>query len=200
MTFQTRVVLTENPADYQWPKRATEELVSSFCDVLGIQQIRELTTEVHRRPLGEHTTKTVVLAGQKITTEAQQASLKIIEEAPVGVQIVLVLPVGTSILPTVLSRVVVEVDARTTETVTFTDWLAQTHKQRLATIDANLKAKDADWIVALKLGLQNYVLSQKSGDVQVRKDCQFVLEQLETRGASNKMLLEHLALTLPLTR
>jgi hypothetical protein len=68
------------------------------------------------------------------------------------------------------------------------------YSERLTVIDTALKKKDMLWQRAMKQGLIEYVAGCKDARLA---DLEYVARMLLTRGASNKMLLEHAALTLP---
>lgn len=73
---------------------------------IQINQIRELKKHIYQKPLKYKNKFIVIENAQKLTTEAQNALLKILEEPPTHAIIVLEAPNKESILQTILSRVV----------------------------------------------------------------------------------------------
>jgi len=195
-----RIILTDIPADFAVDGNAKTEIYRLDTDSIGIDQIRDIVTEAHRRPKDGYDSKHIVLTGFKITSESQQASLKILEETPKDVYITVVLPVGTQLLDTVLSRVELEKIDDVSQDVTLKAWLQLSYKDRIAEIEAKTKAKDTAWMQSMKSGLEKYSVNQSLAAADGLKELEIITENLLTRGASNKMLLEHLALSLPLTR
>ncbi len=192
------IVLCADPQEHVFSVADRCELVRTDHDLVGINEIRSLITEAHRRPLEGYSTKSIALTGLKITTEAQQAALKILEEPPDGVSLVFVLPTGTHLLKTVLSRVQLQTVQEQVVTTEFSDWLKLSYSDRISLIEEKIKSKDNGWIQLIKVGLYQYSKNTNSQSLNELKELQLVVDNLLTRGASNKMLLEHLALSLPL--
>ncbi|MEN9920542.1 MAG: polymerase delta subunit [Candidatus Parcubacteria bacterium] len=165
----------------------------------GIDDVRTLTQHAHRRPDSDATLRVILVATEFVTEEAQQALLKLIEEPPVSTRFVFIIPFGYSFLPTLESRferqeavgVLVENDI-------FVVFKAGGFAARLASIEQATKAKDHAWQQQIKRGLTAYLEHERFKLPQsVVSELEFVVRLLLTRGASNKFLLEHLALTLP---
>lgn len=195
-----RVILTDTPNNYDTKTPSDSELYRVQAEIIGINEVRSLIAEAHRRPQTGYTQKHLIIVGLKITSEAQQATLKILEEPPENCTIILILPTGTQLLSTIHSRVVLEVDTGTVDNTIFIDWQKLSLSERLAEVDSRTKNKDTDWMKSIKQGVQSYCLKNNHRVSTVLPELQLVLEHLLTRGASNKMLLEHLAVNLPLTR
>jgi DNA polymerase III delta prime subunit len=195
-----RVVFTEAPDQFSVDTEDTVEGTIVRSEIIGIDEIRELSAEAHRRPREGFTEKHIYLIGLKITSEAQQAALKILEEPPVGVTITLVLPSGTPLFDTVLSRVIVSQLDEASKDEVLTDWLSLSVAERLIEIEQRIKKQDTVWMNSIKSALQKHVSSSTSMSGEILKEVDFALSHLLTRGASNKMLFEHIALALPLTR
>ena len=174
--------------------------VDDFYNVrFGIDDARDLVRKAHNRPV-ETEIQTLVVRTEFITLEAQNALLKVLEEPPQSTNLVFIVPSGFTILPTLASRFnEVLLDKSSTDTdlsEIFSKFLLQSYKDRLASIDQSAKKKDVEWQLAVKQGLVQY-LRQKSETIDSLQSLEYVARTLLTRGASNKMLLEHVALTLP---
>ena len=165
----------------------------------AIADVRALIATAHRRPAGVAQEQLLLVATEFITEEAQQALLKIIEEPPVSTRFVFIIPEGYSFLPTLESRFERQPSfTETTPSETFSDFIKAEYSERLSRIEESTKKKDQVWQADIKRGLMEYLktASQTLSALQL-KELEYVLRLLLTRGASNKFLLEHLALTLP---
>lgn len=194
----SEILFSDKPAAFTLPEGEGEVHVFHY-DQIGIDEIRALTVEAHRKPAVADSGKQIVVTAKKISLEAQQAALKILEEPPASVRITIVLPVGTQLLSTVLSRVQTHVVDQTSDTSCFDDWRSTSYADRLGVIEEKLKTKDIEWMQSFKHGLQQHLKQSHGYSSIVLKQLDFVVNEFLTRGASNKMVLEHLALSLPLT-
>lgn len=167
----------------------------------GIDDVRTLIAHAYRRPDGEDELRTLLVATEFITEEAQQALLKIVEEPPLSTAFVFVIPEGYSFLPTLESRF--ERLGSLGDGVgdeTFSSFLELSYKDRLALVEEVTKKKDHAYQAKLKKGLIAY-LKQEGGSLSLAapntlSELEYITRLLLTRGASNKMLLEHMSLTL----
>jgi DNA polymerase III delta prime subunit len=166
----------------------------------GINDVRALTNHAHRRPDGEDATRVILVATEFITEEAQQALLKLIEEPPLSTKFVFVIPSGYSFLPTLESRFErVGGTQEVNDYTAFTTFKSASYLERLSSIEKSVKAKDHAWQGDIKRGLVAYLKeSALKLPLETLRELEYVSRLLLTRGASNKFLLEHLALTLPL--
>ena len=110
----------------------------------------------------------------------------------------LVVPPAVQLLPTVLSRLGSEEYLVTTDSVHWAEFVAAGYTQRIKQIEVWHKTKDADWLNGITAGVHTY--HTDSLPLTTKKILRLVGSKLQTRGASNKMLLEHLALALPLQK
>lgn len=165
----------------------------------GIDDVRALISVAYRRPEGAEVERLLLVATEFITEEAQQALLKLIEEPPVSTRFIFVLPEGYSLLPTLESRFerAGSLGGSAVSTA-FADFIKAPLANRLTLIEEHLKRKDHSWQAEIKKGLLGYLNDRpKSLPASVLSELEYVSRLLLTRGASNKFLLEHLALTLP---
>lgn len=174
------------------------EVVTMSYPTLGIDEARHLIYEAQLRPLtGTH--RLLVVVTSVLTTEAQHALLKILEEPPVTTLFYFIAPPEVTLLATLNSRFsrLEEVRERVIDSV-FVEFLAASPAERLEEITARMTKKDQVWVEALRRGLLSYVA--KKGSTSLSASVGYVLSRLTTRGAANKMLLEELALSLPVLR
>ena len=179
----------------------TVEIDSVFIERFGVDDARELVRKASNRPV-EADQQLLVVRTNFITHEAQNALLKVLEEPPESTRFVFVVPRDFVVLPTLISRFskqgLIENEVAPAENEPFQTFLGQGYKDRLASIDLAAKKQDVDWQRSIKQGLVGYVNKQTSTCLPSLKELEYVTRLLLTRGASNKMLLEHAAITLPI--
>ncbi len=179
---------------------ADAEVLDEYNNRFGIQDARDLVKRAYNRP-SEESTQCLVVRSDFITHEAQNALLKIIEEPPLSTRFIFILPEGFSILPTLMSRFQIvkipEFSLGKESNIEFYTFLSQCYKDRLTAIEKATKQKDVDWQQSIKRGLIQYIKNIKPSSQSYLFELEFVARKLLTRGASNKMLLEHMSLILP---
>lgn len=177
---------------------AIEEIRYLEMASLGINDVREVIEKSYTRPL-KGDIQLLVLLVKDITLEAQQALLKLLEEPPQSTVFLFCVPESLHILPTVLSRFHVvspEIISKIDVTV-YQNFVMLSLPERLQMITNRTAAKDQDWIRAIKVGVLESLRTRVHGYPLAKVQILFwAAEHLLTRGASNKQLLEELALTL----
>ena len=115
-------------------------------------------------------------------------------------QVLLVLPQQFPLLQTLRSRLfdVTDNSKQSEAVVEFEDFISQSISDRLAQIDKAAKGDDKDWMQAIKQGLVFYLQTGAKENATQRQRLEMVARLLLTRGSANKMLLEQLALVVPL--
>ena len=185
-------------AQFDEYKAALKPFWAYKCERFGVEDARELVALASLK----HAEQLFFVALSSITTEAQQALLKLFEEPQAGTTFVLLLPHGV-LLPTLRSRMLEYPSRRissqkTTGTAAF---LKSNSKARSDIITAMLKDEEGtkervrEFVDALELELH-----KKMKDEKVRAglaDIAMVRDYLRDRSPSIKMLLEHLAVCLP---
>lgn len=190
MQHHAHLVRLAEPLHYNHPDSTGEVLVLDY-ERLGIDQARELQQMAYRTP-ADATTQTLVVRFLQTTVEAQNALLKLLEEPPATTKFVLVTAPGLQLLPTLLSRVVAEEIVSTEQTDVWQVFLDAPIAERMKQIEVWQKNKDAQWLQQLQNGLRDWLSAEQA--TTPSKITLLVTERLGTRGASNKMLLEALAL------
>lgn len=177
----------------------TADIVDQYFERFGIDDARELVRQAHNRPQ-ENAELLLIVRAEFVTLEAQNALLKVLEEPPVSTRFVFVLAPDCMLLPTLRSRfelastVLNDTDE---QNEAFQSFHAASLKERLESIDKAAKQKNLEWQRHIKQGLITYVGTVKNGiRSEVLASLEYVSRTLLTRGASNKMLLEHAALLL----
>lgn len=176
-----------------------EFVQDSYFEKFQIDDVRALTASAYRRPPAGKSGLCFIVRTPFVTVEAQHALLKLLEEPPATSRFIFVTHPALSLLPTVLSRFQTESPDRIDKvTVEFSEFESLALKNRLEVIEEKLKQKDNEWIENVKTGLISFLNTESIDVPTTLVDLEFVAGHLLTRGASNKMLLEQLALTLPL--
>jgi len=173
------------------------EVYDQYYDKFGIDDARNLVIKAYNRPNNAETL-CLVVRSNFITLEAQNALLKVLEEPPESSRFIFVLPNDFSVIPTLASRFNLVEDLKNDlgeSTVEFNNFLQGSYKDRLEAIDMSVKNKDHDWQRTIKSGLINH-LKVNGTKIDSYQELEFVARTLLTRGASNKMLLEHMSLLL----
>jgi DNA polymerase III, delta subunit len=177
------------------------EIQYFLVESLGIGEVRNLILQASRRPVEGSTTLLLVVCVPTITFEAQQALLKVLEEPPVTTKFLFCVSDQFIFLPTVTSRfheIFLPGDAFVlSKNIAFTAFERQSYADRLLDIGKRMTKKDMVWLQEIKQGLSQYLSDDLAHSLHQIKTMNLVLVQLGSRGASNKMLLEALALILP---
>lgn len=163
-------------------------------DRMSIANVRALIHEASLRPLVREY-RTFVLLCDSLLHEAQNALLKLFEEPNAHTVFYLIIPREDMLLPTLRSRLnLLGIETYTEEGNTFTDFRKLGTVDRLAMIAEKIKGEDVAWIDAVTRGFSQYAHTTR--DVTLMKDALLLESYIHTTGASKKMLLEHIALTL----
>ena len=174
----------------------TAEIHVRKFDSLGIDDSRELVHLANMRSLGR---QLFICHVGSCTREAQNALLKLFEEPPERTHFFLVLADVRNILPTLRSRVwFIDAKNNTTsdEGIAF---LAATPAQRIALLESIIKEKDvrAAEVLLQSIETQLYTTGAHRTHPQVVAHIIDARRVLRDKGASLKVLLESVAVTLP---
>lgn len=178
----------------------SRDIQDIYTSRLGIDDARELVRKAYNRPV-DAIEQYLVVRTDFITLEAQNALLKVLEEPPESTKFIFVVPQGFIVLPTLASRFnEVSADEKPTsylDNEVFSSFLKEGYKERLANIEQAMKKKDVEWQQLIKQGLVQYIGDPTKTNDSLR-ELEYSARLLLTRGASNKMLFEHIALILPI--
>ena len=189
---------TSEPTLFSVTRQPSETVVDQIFEKLTIDDVRQIIESAHRRPSEGSEGTCFIVRTSFITSEAQHALLKLLEEPPETSRFVFVTTASLELLPTVLSRFHIHVDKDSdTLTEAFVNFSNMSLKDRFEIIEQKLKSKDLAWQESMRAGLITFLRTFRNGNAALT-DLEFVAANLLTRGASNKMLLDQLALTLPL--
>lgn len=182
-------------------EKTSPDVYERIYDKFGIDESRELTQLASLRGVGEQTL--FVLGTSSITTEAQQALLKLFEEPREGLTFVILMPHGV-ILPTLRSRMMplelrtqnLEFRKPNPETKKF---LSANPKERSEMLAKVLKQDDAkEQLHALLNEIESMIhTSKKEHRIEALSEIAAMRPFLSDRAPSLKMIFEHLAVVLP---
>jgi hypothetical protein len=168
----------------------------------GIDEARELQALSQLKSING--SAIFVIGISSITTEAQQALLKLFEEPQQGTTYVLLLPHGT-LIPTLRSRFLeypYDIKAPVRSQTEAKKFLSLGSKERSAFVAALLKDEEGvrekvrNFLNSLEVELQKNIATDKKARTGL-EDIAHVRSYVTDRSPSLKMLLEHLATTLP---
>jgi hypothetical protein len=180
-------------------KDALKPLWASSYERFGIEEARELIAAASLKSIGD---TTYLLAAASITSEAQQALLKLFEEPQRGTTFILLTPHG-ALLATLKSRMLAYPQKLAIQgsSAAAKKFLKQGAKDRSAAIAALLKDEEGvrervrDFLNELEAEL--YTRMEDTDTRVALCDLAQVRSYVGDRSPSLKMLLEHLALSLP---
>jgi hypothetical protein len=179
-------------------KKQTTDVLHFVRERFSIDDARELSSLSLQTPF-EAKKRTFVLIVKDIAVEAQNALLKLFEEPPVHAQFYIVAPSTLVLLPTLRSRLRIE-DPRIDEGLpneSFSAFKKASYADRMAIIALKTKEKDRMWITEILLGCELECSKDAALHAELLKSLVFVRRYIETKGASAKMLLEEIALQMP---
>ena len=165
-------------------------------DVWGIDDSRELLRLARMRSLG---TQLFVYRMQLCTREAQNALLKLFEEPPPQTHFFVCVPTVARVVPTLRSRVwVVTDDGSVSPAKRGRDFLALSLAERIALLTPIVKERDMQAAKVLLNEIESALATYDAvRDTRALRHLYDVRRALDDSGASLKILLESVALTVP---
>jgi len=172
---------------------------------LSVDEARTLANYASLKPLGEK--KYIIISVKQMTSEAQNALLKIVEDGAGHSVFFFVLAPGVPVLPTLLSRCVVlksGTDEKSEQENIGKEFLSLSYKERLLVAEKFGKDSDrhgARSLVRSLLSLAGNCGRRTSaisggGTARVLRDLLDADRYLQLSGSSPKAVIGHLALTL----
>ncbi len=172
---------------------------------IGIEQIKFFITWVNKKPFSYPVKVGVILSAEKMTTQAQNALLKTLEEPAENTQIVLICENPGRLLPTILSRVVKTTLSAGGEKITqkFSDLSeeflhGEYFKRRELITDELANFSRTELASFVKLLIKKIVSDPAKWSRAISEDDILIkLEQIllaNERGVNQKLLLENMAI------
>jgi len=170
---------------------------------VDITTAREIHAQQSRKPLSAPATVFVVETDE-ITSEAQNALLKVCEDpAPSSVFFICVPPTAR-IIETLSSRMqVIEVTSAQTQSISSDAFLSALPAQRMALINEIITAKDRGALASFTSKLERHIVElwrTRGEDEQLRtalEEIRMIYPYIGDGGSSPKLLAEHIAVTMP---
>ena len=182
-------------------QKQSADMHQIISDRLSIGEVRALIDQAHRRAINE-SQHTFVIVSKSLASEAQNALLKLFEEPPADTQLYLIIPHESVLLPTLRSRFVRTSSgspAAVRDDVSL--FLTASYPERLELIADRVKKKDTVWMNAVVLAVAETLTPDTiMNEPGLTHSLSLVESYLNINGSSKKMLLEELALSVPLTR
>lgn len=180
-------------------KRTTVDTEVFSMSTLSIATVRTIIDIAYQKPV-EEKVRTIVIVSQSIAIEAQHALLKILEDPPPTTRFILTLSSSQQLLPTLISRlhVVSQSEIKNQTNDDYVSFLSLSYKERMELITKKAKEKDSDWMARLLSAITKS--TQHAKTLKEKKLLMTVSEFQHLRGASKKMLIEALALSLPVEK
>ncbi len=175
------------------------DVVHLITERLLIGEARQLIRDAATMPVSE-AHRTFVVVARDLQIEAQNALLKLFEEPPVTTRFVLIVPRLDVLLPTLRSRVHLvsghDSEARV-ENSHFETFLRASYAERMAFIADYAKDKDTHAMESIVRGAELYAAVDVQQHAKLLTTILIIRDYFGFPGASRKMLLESLALSLP---
>lgn len=172
-------------------KSETTDTRHLYTDNLSIDEARWLVKESAKKALSAGLYQFVIVA-KGLTHEAQNALLKLFEEPPENTVFYLIVPHESILIPTLRSRLIVTSNT-STKSKSAVEFLEQSVKDRIDTV-AKLAKDDPQTLGRIVRELGERHLRELSPDA--KRSLLLCEKYVYNRGASRKMLLEELALSL----
>lgn len=166
-------------------------------DGFGIDEARNLKNLAFERAFsgGQHN---FVIITRSITEEAQNALLKLFEDPPEDAIFYLIIPSENRLLPTLRSRLQLTVNKNgSVKEDLARSFLRLGYKDRMEWI-ADTAKKDSEKLVDLVREIARLNLESWSGEA--KRSLLLAERYVYNRGAGKKMLIEELALSLPIEK
>jgi DNA polymerase III delta prime subunit len=185
-------------SDLDFTTKSNPDYWKESFSTLGIDESRRIIETHLGRPLS-HDKRIFVIFTESITREAQNSLLKLLEEPTPSTHFFIIVPNVDILLPTVLSRMMVLgiSKSKVAENEEAARFLNATPKERLKIVSALVENKQINQIRTFLDGLE---LEAKGHFRDPRDAHRFLRTIIDVRkyvfdrGASTKILLEHLVL------
>ncbi len=174
--------------------KETPDVCIRVYERMSIKDVRELIHDASLRPVASET-RIFVLYIERILHEAQNALLKLFEEPNETTIFYVGVEDDGILLPTLRSRFMLFArEEIRNDSEVFNHFKKLSYNEKLQTIADKTKEGDEAWIQSVVRGLSEY--AHVSKERELMKDVLMLEKYIKTNGASKKMLLEHLALSI----
>ena len=185
--------------DFNFEVKNNPDFYYQEFETFSIDDARELQDRHGRRAINGK--KVFIITTRFITTEAQNALLKIFEEPSQGTQFFLIMPNTQVLLPTLLSRIIlVKGDSGVSEEIEalVKKFISATLAERINLVKPIVEEKDKGKAIDFVSALEKVLAPSR--DVGALTEVLLVKKFLHDRAPSLKLLLEHLCLSVTITK
>jgi len=174
---------------------------------IGIAQVKDWQKLLYLRPVVSQMHAGIIYKAEMLTTEAQNALLKIVEEPSPSTVIYISCPSETSLLPTIFSRCqIIHVKGIPTVTPTVDDAFIKTLRvlmdastpigKKMQEIDVEVKDKESAkrWITTMIIVVKNHKEQFPHNEYSRFQQALFLAQQQLQGNVSYKMVLDHIFL------
>lgn len=188
-----------------FPVKANPDLWRKECDTFGIDDARDLKEWQSRKSVA-HERKISIVIAHSFTMEAQNALLKVFEEPAEGTHFFVIADNADIFLPTLRSRLsIVSLRGCAPSLGEYRDFaehfLKKGKAERIASLQKIIEEKDKhsalSFLSALEVVLHERLKSSNSKQATSVREILRCKRFLYGRAPSVKIILEHLALTIP---
>jgi len=185
------------------PARGNPDVWSEHFDLLGIEASRFLIEAQNKMPLGKKKIFIISICG--ITHEAQNALLKMLEEPKSDTHFFLIVSTPDVFIPTVKSRMIFVTDDFVPESsVIVKKFLKSSPKDRIESLDFVIENKDrkflSDFLDSLVVEIHNLAGKNLDKMNNVLEEILKCRSYIQNRAPGFKMIIEHLALIIPIIK
>ncbi len=173
-----------------------DTLVFDTAESKGIEMVRELIINSFRKPFNSKLVTLIIIEADKLTSEAQNSLLKILEEPPKETQLILTTQNRNKLLPTVTSRCLeITLEAENTEeteiNTSFESFFSKRFSERLDILE---KVGPEGYLHFLEQTLRKIILQKEQSNGLQAKE---VITKLKTvlklsranKNSANKKLI-----------
>ncbi|PIP73535.1 MAG: hypothetical protein COW88_01650 [Candidatus Lloydbacteria bacterium CG22_combo_CG10-13_8_21_14_all_47_15] len=181
--------------------RGNPDHIEFAYEVFGIDEARRVKEIAAERPIGQ--LKVFVITAKIMTTEAQNALLKLLEEPARETLFFFLVSRAVSLIPTLLSRVLL-INERGEAHDLWAGFLLRDIPERLIAVRKIIDAKDQDSAIALLNTIEEELHEARAREHISLGDYCFIVNEigncrghLRGRSPSLKLVLEHIAIVAP---
>lgn len=162
-----------------------DTLIFDTAESKGIEMVRELIINSFRKPFNSKLLTLIIIEADKLTSEAQNSLLKLLEEPPKETQLILTTQNRNNLLPTVVSRcleITIGVEPFDDETAdsSFTNFFSKRFSEKLEILE---KSGSEEYLHFLEQTLKKTILQkQQNSSLQTKE----VVNKLKTALKLNK--------------
>lgn len=186
---ETIIPILEEALAIPFSTQPSSDISYTSLESLGIDEVRRLSFLALTKPIGGEVFRIIVVADD-ITFESQNALLKLTEDPPASARFMFIVPSSLPILSTLQSRFVEHVIASQAPHVPKKDTTLAEQLKMIAVLTKNKNNAGMEMI----LRESETRIHGTADSTKASRALMLARRFIEARGASSKILLEHLAI------